>query len=424
MGAAIFTLPAGIAGFSNSRQALIPTTMLLAMIGSLSAYCFSLIGRVCATVPGGAASYKEAWSKSVGESTSWIPNTASLLTTLQAIVSYSIVLSSTIPLLLDVVGITSVTRRMALLGVTTCVLLPLCLLKSLSALAPFSLVGLTGLLYTAIVMTVRFVDVSYQPGGMYYAGGLAGRAATSSIPRFGSRLDIFSPTLFLLASKMGNSFMAHYQAPTMYRELRNNTIPNFQKVVGTSYLLVFFIYTWITYVGYGTFGAASEGFILNSYSTNDPLLSASRFAIFLSLLFSFPLTFHGFRQNFLATMGWNQNESSSPALKTTTDQDKNKKTLRQGDAFLNAVTIGLLGVITTIAYFVTEIGTLLSFGGGTYVCWMTFLFPPYMFWQLAKKDKTNTMKREIPLVLFTMAVGTVLSFVGTKNFFASYFFSQ
>ena len=313
----------------------------------------------------------------------------------------------------------------ALLGVTTFVLLPLCLLKSLSALAPFSLVGLTGLLYTAIVMTVRLVDGSYQPGGMYYGGALvAGRAATSSIPHFGNRLDLFSPTLFLLASKMGNSFMAHYQAPTMYRELRNNTIPNFQKVVGTSYLLVFFIYTWITYVGYGTFGASSQGFILNSYSTNDPLLSASRFAIFLSLLFSFPLTFHGFRQNVLATMGWNPKPSSPPAATEMTDQEKSKNKLRRGDAFLNTVSVGLLGVITTIAYFVTEIGTLLSFGGGTYVCWMTFLFPPYMFWQLAKKDKTNVMKREIPLVLFTMAVGMVLSFVGTKNFFASYFFPQ
>ena len=123
-------------------------------------------------------------------------------------------------------------------------------------------------------------------------------------------------------------------------------------------------------------------------------------------------------------MGWNPKPSSPPAATEMTDQEKSKNKLRRGDAFLNTVSVGLLGVITTIAYFVTEIGTLLSFGGGTYVCWMTFLFPPYMFWQLAKRDKTNVMKREIPLVLFTMAVGMVLSFVGTKNFFASYFFPQ
>jgi amino acid permease len=397
MGAAIFTLPAGIASFSNSPQGMVPTTLLLAFIGSLSAYCFSLVGRVCASVPGGATSYKEAWTKSVGESSSWIPNSASLLTTMQAIVSYSIVLSSTIPQLLGVVGVTSVTRRMALLGVTTTVLLPLCLLKSLSALAPFSLVGLTGLLYTAIVMTIRYLDGSYLPGGVFSPN------IEHAIPRFGNHLDLFSPTLFILASKIGNAFMAHYQAPTMYRELQNNTIPRFQRVVGTSYLLVFLIYTWITFVGYGTFGAASHGFILNSYSTTDPLLSASRFAIFLSLLFSFPLTFNGFRQNVLATMGWNN--------KTRATDEANM--------FLNAVTVGLLGIITSIAYFVTEIGTLLSFGGGTYVCWMTFLFPPYMFWQMAKKDKT--MKREIPLAIFTMIVGAILSFVGTKNFLASHF---
>jgi len=405
MGAAIFTLPSGVAGFADTSRALVPTTLLLAFIGSLSAYCFSLIGRVCATVPGGASSYKEAWTKSVGESSSWIPNISSLLTTLQAIVSYSIVLSSTIPLLLEAVGVTFVTRRMALLGVTGFVLLPLCLLKSLAALAPFSLVGISGLLYTAIVMTVRFLDGSYQAGGMYYVNPAPG------IPRFGTRLDLLSPTLFLLASKMGNAFMAHYQAPTMYRELRNKTIPRFQKVVGSSFSLVFLVYTWITAVGFGTFGASSQGFILNSYSTSDPLLSASRFAIFFSLLFSFPLTFNGFRQNVLATMGWKASSNTTNDEKTTVESKKKQ------DAFLNAITLGLLGVITAIAYFITEIGTLLSFGGGTYVCWMTFLFPPYMFLQLAKKDKT--MKREIPLAVFTMIIGVFLSFVGTKNFFAS-----
>jgi amino acid permease len=409
MGAAIFTLPAGIAGFSNSPHAIVPTTFLLAVLGGLSAYCFSLIGRVCAYVPGGATSYKEAWTKSVGESSSWIPNTASLLTTLQAIVSYSIVLSSTIPKLLGVVGISSVTRRMALLGVTGLVLLPLCLLKSLSALAPFSLVGITGILYTAIAMTIRFLDGSYHPGGIFFVN-----PGPSAIPRFGTHLDLLSPTLFLLASKIGNAFMAHYQAPTMYKELQNNTIPRFQKVVGTSYLLVFGIYTWITCMGYRTFGADSQGFILNSYSTQDHLLSASRFAIFVSLLFSFPLTFNGFRQNVLATMGRNKmpKDASSSAATASNKQEEN-------NAFINVVTVGLLGIITTIAYFVTEIGTLLSFGGGTYVCWMTFLFPPYMFWQLAKKDQT--MKREIPLVVFTMVVGSILSFAGTKNFLASYF---
>lgn len=71
VGAGVLSLPAGIAAFGNAPSAVIPAVALICIIGGFSAYGFSLIGRVCNFT--GGKSYREAWSKSVGDESSWIP---------------------------------------------------------------------------------------------------------------------------------------------------------------------------------------------------------------------------------------------------------------------------------------------------------------------------------------------------------------
>jgi Transmembrane amino acid transporter protein len=71
VGVGVLSLPAGVAAFGSAPSAFIPGVILIAVIGMLSAYGFSLIGRVCAYT--GAKSYREAWSKTIGEGSSWIP---------------------------------------------------------------------------------------------------------------------------------------------------------------------------------------------------------------------------------------------------------------------------------------------------------------------------------------------------------------
>ena len=57
VGAGVLSLPAGIASFGNAPSALIPASVLIALIGGLSGYGFSLIGRVCHYT--GSTSYRE-----------------------------------------------------------------------------------------------------------------------------------------------------------------------------------------------------------------------------------------------------------------------------------------------------------------------------------------------------------------------------
>lgn len=79
----------GIAAFGDAPSAAIPAAALIAIIGSIAAYNFSLIGRLCAIT--GATSYRGAWEKSVGASTAWIPAVSCVVKTFFAILAYSMV---------------------------------------------------------------------------------------------------------------------------------------------------------------------------------------------------------------------------------------------------------------------------------------------------------------------------------------------
>ena len=160
VGVGVLSLPAGIANFGNSPSVLIPALFMIAGIGVLSAYGFAVIGKVCSYT--GATSYREAWSESVGASTSWIPAWSTTLKTFFACLAISMVLADTFTGLFQRSGSE---RTAVLVGLTVLLLLPLCWMKNLSSLAPFSLAGVLGMAYTAVAMTVRYLDGSYGPAG-------------------------------------------------------------------------------------------------------------------------------------------------------------------------------------------------------------------------------------------------------------------
>jgi amino acid permease len=203
VGVGVLSLPAGIAAFGNNPSALVPALSLIAFIGILSGYGFAVIGKVCAYT--GATSYREAWSKSVGPSTSWIPAWSTTLKTFVACLAFSMVLADTFASLL---GTTE--RTKALLGVTA-MLLPLCLMKSLAALAPFSLLGVIGMMFTALAMTVRYLDGSYAMPN----GPLLSQVPQILKPKFGDRgmTSVFSPSSLILTCMLSTAYMAHFNAP-------------------------------------------------------------------------------------------------------------------------------------------------------------------------------------------------------------------
>lgn len=71
------------------------------------------------------------------------------------------ILADTSRSLLETVGI-HLSRSLSLLCITIAALLPLCMLKDLHALAPFSILGTTVFFLAALVMGIRYFDGTYD----------------------------------------------------------------------------------------------------------------------------------------------------------------------------------------------------------------------------------------------------------------------
>jgi hypothetical protein len=200
VGVGVLSLPAGVAAFGNAPSAFIPAGILIAVIGVLSGFGFALIGKVCAYT--GAKSYREAWSKTVGPGTSWIPAWSVTFKTFLACLAFSMVLADTFSSLLET------TRNPTLLVVTGLVLLPLCLLKNLKSLAPFSLLGVMGMAYTAVAMTLRLLDGTYSMEGETQ-GRFIEQVASSLRPKFGNMgaESVLSPNALILVCMLSTAYM-------------------------------------------------------------------------------------------------------------------------------------------------------------------------------------------------------------------------
>jgi len=410
VGAGVLSLPAGIAAFGNAPSAVLPAVALICIIGGFSAYGFSLIGRVCSYT--GGQSYRGAWSESVGDETSWIPAVTCTFKTCFAVLSYSMILGDTIRALLMTCGIET-TRTLALLGVTGTTLLPLCLLKNLSSLAPFSLAGIAGMFYTTIAMALRYLGGSYKVGQAAVKGSKGAAAAvpagkyiadvaTNYQPQFGNlgASAALSPNVFILICMLSTAYMAHFNAPKFFIELKDNTIKRYNTVVGTSFGISIFLFALIGALGFLTFGSASSGLILNNYAATDGLMSLSRFAVTISIIFSFPLVFVGARDGWLDLL-------KVPMEKRT-------------DSVLTKTTVAILSGITLIATQLKELAFIMSFAGATLGNALIYVYPALMFRAAVKKmgDKASKgLKREVPFAMFSALLGVGMGAIGTKMAF-------
>jgi amino acid permease len=389
IGAGVLSLPAGIAAFGDAPSALIPSTILIALIGAISAYTFSMIARVCAFT--GATSYADAWDRTRGKRTAWIVAASSALDCLAGNLAYSMVLADTSKDLLAALGI-FVTRSNALLGLTSLVLLPLCLVKNLSSLAPFSLVGIMGMAYTSIAIGIRFFGGAYtKPAGKFLSD-----LAPHMQPSFGTTgaLGALSPKSLILVSMLSTAYIAHFNAPKFYRELKNNTMPRFNTVVFSSFGISVAVYAVVSAMAFLTFGSVTGGLILNNYSTKDALLSFSRFAVALSLIFSYPLLFVGSRDGLLDLI-------RVPEEKRT-------------NSMLNQLSVGLLGIITLLALKVTDLTFVASISGALLGTALIFIYPTLMFRAAVKSNPTKGQKWERRLCSVIATLGVAIGGVGAK----------
>lgn len=385
VGVGVLSLPAGVAAFGSAPSAFIPAGILIAVIGVLSGYGFALIGKVCAYT--GAKSYREAWSKTVGPGTSWIPAWSVTFKTFLACLAFSMVLADTFSSLLET------TRNPTLLVVTGLVLLPLCLLKNLKSLAPFSLLGVMGMAYTAVAMTLRLLDGTYSMEGETQ-GRFIEQVASSLRPKFGNMgaESVLSPNALILVCMLSTAYMAHFNAPKFYLELKNNTLPRFNSVVKYGFGISIALMGFITMVGFLTFGKACDGLVLNNYAGSDIWMGFSRIAVAVSLVFSYPLAFTGCRDGFLDL-------AKIPVEK-------------RSSGTMNVVTIALLGVITFCACSLTDVSFVLAFGGATLGNALTYVYPALMYRAVVAQQGRKGENFGVNVSLASAVLGIAMGAVG------------
>lgn len=191
------------------------------------------------------------------------------------------------------------------------------------------------------------------------------------------------------------AFFCHYNAPRYYIELKQNTIPRFSQVTNISFALSALIYFLIGALGYFTFGSNTDGFILNNYSQSDDLASACRFAIAIALTFTYPLPFIGTRDGILDLFSVNAEWQNSTNL--------------------NALTVAMLSVFTSLAYKFTDLGLVNAVGGAAFGTAVVFVFPSIMFFTAVAHVPGGAsfwLRCESILVLILMIIGIAMGTIG------------
>jgi amino acid permease len=282
------------------------------------------------------------------------------------------------------------TVQTCLLFITIVAILPLCLMKNISALAPFSTLGMAAVLTALGAMTIRYLDGSYQaPDGVFYKD-----LSQDKAPSFGTRNHFFSTESLPFVCMVYTSFDMHYNSPRYYGELRDASIDRFRFAVSVSFTAGSILLFSIAVVGFLTFGGNSDSFILNSYSPRDPLATLCRIAIGLCSLIAYPLNFLGIRNNCLDIFGL------AHKIDTRTK--------------FNAFTILLLSILTLISCFATDLGLINPIGGGTTVTLVDFVFPALMYRAIIRKNRGSVMRERIEawIAMGIMVIGVMLGLIG------------
>jgi hypothetical protein len=143
-----------------------------------------------------------------------------------------------------------------------------------------------------------------------------------------------------------------------------------------------------------TFGENCSGLILNNYSIKDTLMSFSRIAVAISLVFSYPLAFQGARDG---------------VLELFNIKNRDNKTL-------NGLTIILLTMVTGMALKLKDVSFVLAMAGATLGNALIYVYPALMFRGAVKKmtKPTKGLQREVKFALGQAGMGIGFGLIGAK----------
>jgi len=382
IGSGVLGLPSGLA----LGTGVFPAVVIASVLGAICGYAFSNIGRVCSVT--GQKTWKGCGSATGGPLLANAMAIVCVLKTFLGCVSWSIVIADSFSGIFRGFGVPEPfsSRTYVLVGMTLFVLFPMCLIKDLSVLGYTSLAGITGIVYTSVFMLIRCIDGSYAPGGIFYDS-----LKQEFQPDFSHGVNLWGIDIKSLAFMCGLStaYVCHYNAPRFYDELRNNTMPRFNRTVFLAFAAVCAVNSWMMVAGYLTFGAATQGNILNNYSDNDSMATLARLGVGGSVLCGYPILFTGLRESLLTLLGWERTNK-----------------------IFYASTASIVSLVTVLAYFIHSLGLLNNFAGAVLGSYVIYVFPMVCFLLAVKKGFMHVSHAESLLVKCFVCMGVLLSLLG------------
>ena len=390
LGAGLLSLSQGIAIYSNDPSAIILASALIVSLGGIFGYFCLLIAKICQKTR--STTYRECWENTIGDRGAIVISMMSALLPAQGNLSATIVLSQIMQSLLESFHVYW-SQMKCLLVLTFFLLLPMCLVKDINSISSFSTLGVTSMVLATIAMMIRYYDGTYQESGIYF-----GTIKPDHQPSFGNKKEMKVAVLPFVCMVF-NSYIMHYNVPRFYTELKARSIPRFTVAVTWSFGLTSIILILIAGAGYLTFGDNSSSCILNNYSPDDPLATASRLGIFLSTLLMYPIALIGVRDGLLDTFRI----------------PKHSRTV----GFLNIISVLILFLSTICAVFFDDLGMINAVGGGTLATFLCIIFPAVMYRHLVTKVVESNIEDLIEswISLLLMVTGTLLGVSGVYQSF-------
>lgn len=263
-------------------------------------------------------------------------------------------------------------RTTNIIAVTVTLLFPMSLLKTMSALAFTSLLGFASILYTVLFITIRALDGAYALGsGRFVTDIDANILVQQEQPSF-ERTSLWQvdSTSLVLVSTYGLAYVAHYNAPSFYRELENTNSQRFATLVSASYSILIVLYVVTMMAGYSTFGDACQGNILLNYHPSDGLATLGQHATGCSILFGFPLVVTGAREGLI-------NCFSSLGVLAAAGSDKNHV----------ALVVAILTFVAATACTVKDVSLVVGVTGAAMGSAVVYIFPALIYTRAVLQTK-------------------------------------
>lgn len=223
-------LPLAYGMASEGSTGLVPALGLLLTFGSLSCYTLFSIARACQST--GNYSFRGVWSRTLSRESAWIIDVGITFLCFGCCIFYAAFIGDIFAALAQAVDAPALLQKrwVCLVGLHLFPLLPLCLMKDLSALQYSSFVGVVGILYTTFAVVFRSLDGSYAPGGRFYSLiDAAYRPLPAKVSGMGKFFRL-GPGAISLMNMACVAFTTHYNGINYYVELKHRTLPRYLQV--------------------------------------------------------------------------------------------------------------------------------------------------------------------------------------------------